>query len=322
MIEYYIAAGLFSFIVTFILTRLLIPRLRRAGITGKDENKKGKPEIPEMGGIAIVAGLSGGMLLAIFFNTFLFFDFNLIYLLAAILTIYIIAVIGIIDDLLKVPQWLKAILPLFAAIPLVAVKAAGSTAMLLPFIGVVDFGMVYIVVLIPIGIAVASNLTNMLAGFNGMEAGMGVVIFLTMFVLGVAYDSVEMSVISVSMLAALLAFLMFNIFPAKVFPGDVGNLTIGAALAVSVIIGSFETAGAIIVIPYVIDFFIKVKNRLPHTKQDLRGGKLYPRERRIKGLVHLVMRAFGGISEVNLVRFFIAVEVIFAIIVLLVHFRT
>ena len=261
------------------------------------------------------------MLLAIFFNSFFSFDFNLIYLLAAIITIYIIALIGIADDILNVPQWLKAILPLFAAIPLVAVKAAGSTSMLLPFIGPVDFGMTYIVVLIPLGIAVSSNLTNMFAGFNGMEAGMGVVIFLTMLVLGIVYDSVEMSVISIAMVGALLAFLAFNVFPAKVFPGDVGNLTIGAALAASVIIGSFETAGAIIVIPYVIDFFIKVKNRLPHTEQKIKDGKLYPKDGKIKGLVHVVMRAFGGISERRLVLFFIAVEIIFAAIVLAVHLR-
>jgi UDP-N-acetylglucosamine--dolichyl-phosphate N-acetylglucosaminephosphotransferase len=322
MIDYYAAAGILAFVVTLVLTALLIPRLRKVGITGKDENKKGAPDIPEMGGIAIVAGLSAGMLLAIFFNTFLFFEMNLIYLLAAILTVYIVAAIGIIDDLLHVPQWLKAILPLFAAIPLVAVKAAGSTAMFLPFIGMVDFGIIYIVVLIPIGIAVSSNLTNMLAGFNGMEAGMGAVIFLTMLVLGLANNSVEMSVISVSMLGALLAFLIFNRFPAKVFPGDVGNLTIGAALAAAVIIGSFETAGAIIVIPYVMDFFIKLVNGLPHTRQALRNEKLYPKDGKIKGLVHVVMRIFGGIKEKNLVSFFIAVEVIFAIIVLLVHLMT
>ena len=57
MIVYYAAAGLLSFLVTLVLTKLLIPRLKRAGIAGEDENKKGRPKIPEMGGIAIVAGL-------------------------------------------------------------------------------------------------------------------------------------------------------------------------------------------------------------------------------------------------------------------------
>ena len=120
--------------------------------------------------------------------------------------------------------------------------------------------------LIPVGVAVASNLTNMLAGFNGLEAGMGIVVFGAMTILAVAHGSTDMALISISMMAALAAFMVFNKNPSSVFPGDVGNLTIGAALAAAVIIGNFDTAGAILMIPYVIDFFIKAYNRFPLSK--------------------------------------------------------
>ncbi|MFH1685157.1 MAG: hypothetical protein ABH983_02520, partial [Candidatus Micrarchaeota archaeon] len=73
MIEYYIGSGIIALLVTLILTKALIPRLKQAGITGKDENKENAPVIPEMGGIAIIAGISAGVLLAIFFNSFLDF---------------------------------------------------------------------------------------------------------------------------------------------------------------------------------------------------------------------------------------------------------
>ncbi len=322
MFFYYVAIAALSFLVTFILTHFLIPRLKRFGITGKDENKEGHPEVPEMGGIAIIAGFTAGVLLALFFSTFADsgFRFNIIHVLAALITIHSISFIGIVDDLLSIPQWLKAVLPLFAAIPLVVVSAAGSTSLTIPFAGTVDFGLLYLFILVPIGIAVCSNLTNMLAGFNGMEAGMGAVIFGTMSTLAISTASIEMAVVFLPMLFALLAFLYYNRFPARIFPGDVGNLTIGVALAAGVVIGNLETAGAILMVPYVIDFFIKVSNRFPHTYQEIREGKLYPREGRVAGFVHVVMRAFNGISESSLSVFFVALEAVFGIIVLLLYF--
>lgn len=317
----YLACGIIAFLTSVLLTKLLIPRLARAGIVGKDENKEGKPEIAEMGGIAIVAGFSAGLILAIFFSSFLSFEFNLVYILAALITIHTIAFIGIVDDLLSIPQWLKAILPLFAAVPLIAVKAAGSTIIALPLIGAVDFGIVYIFALVPLAIAVCSNLTNMLAGFNGIEAGMGAVMFAALSMIALSQGAVEMSLLSISILGALLGFLVFNFYPGKVFPGDVGTLTIGVVLASSVIIGNLESAGVILAVPYIADFIIKAKNRFPHTHQELRDGRLYPKDGEVKGLVHVAMRLFSGISERNLVLLFIGVEAVFAIIAMALYFR-
>lgn len=318
-ILYYAGFGLFSFIVTFLFTKILIPRLKRFGIIGKDVNKPDRPEVAEMGGIAIVAGFTAGVLLAIFLNTFSEFEFNLVYVMAALITVHSVAFIGIVDDLLDVPQAVKAFLPLVAAVPLVAVSAAGSTSMNIPFIGDIDFGILYILVLIPIGVAVASNLSNMFAGFNGLEAGLGSVIFLAMSILAIAHGSVEMVVLFVPILGALLGFLFFNWYPAKAFPGDVGNLTIGAILASGVIIGNMETAGAILMILYVLDFFIKAYKRFPSSNWwgEYKDGKLYALEGKSRGLAQFVMKLFKGISEVNLVLFFIGLQVLIAAVVLL-----
>jgi UDP-N-acetylglucosamine--dolichyl-phosphate N-acetylglucosaminephosphotransferase len=319
MLKYYILSGLLAFAITFILTKVIIPRLKYAGITGEDENKEGRPKIAEMGGFAIVGGSVCGILLALFFHTFLGFEFHLVNVLAALITILLISFIGVVDDILNVPQYLKALLPLGAAIPLVAVSAVGSTVMDIPFIGEIDFGIFYIVLLVPLGVAVTSNLTNMFAGYNGMEAGMGSIIFLAIFLIAVSHSHPEMGIISIAMLGALLAFLFYNWYPAKVFPGDVGNLTIGGALASAVIIGNFESAGAILMIPYVIDFFIKLKNGLPHTFSEIKNGKLYPKEGRVMGFSHLAMKAFNGISERNLSVLFIAIEGVFALLLFVMY---
>lgn len=323
MLLQYVSIVFFSFVVTLILSHFLVPRLKRFGIIGKDVNKQGMPEVAEMGGIAIVAGFTAGLLLAIFFNTFNGFEFNLVFILAAIIAILSVSFMGMVDDLLDMPQWLKALLPLFAAIPLVAVKAAGSTAMIIPFFGLVEFGDLYILLLIPIGIAVASNLTNMLAGFNGLEAGMGIVMFAVLGLIAMVNGSVELALISLAMLGALVAFMRLNWFPAKVFPGDVGNLTIGAALAAGVIIGNLESAGAILMVPFVADFFIKAWNRFPSSDWwgSYSDGKLYAPEGKVRGAAQLVMKIFNGMSEKNLVLYFIALEGVIGLIVLLLFLR-
>jgi len=312
-----------AFIITFLSTSFLIPRLKRSGITGKDINKPDAPEIPEMGGIAIVAGFSAALLLAIFFNTFNGFTFNIIYLLAAIITIHAVSFIGVVDDLINMPQWLKALLPLFAAVPLVAVKAAVSTQLAIPFFGAIDFGIIYIIILIPLAIAVCSNLTNMLAGFNGMESGMGIVIFAVMSILSFVHGRIEALVISLAMFGSLLAFLFFNRYPAKIFPGDVGNLTIGAALAAVVVVGNLETAGVILILPYSIDFFIKAYNRFPSSKWwgEFKDGKLYPVDEKIRGFAQFIMKRMGGVSETKLVLIFVAIELLFGLISLFLFLK-
>lgn len=312
-----------SFLVTTAVTPSLIRKFMGAGITGKDVNKKERPEIPEMGGTMIVMGLVAGILLAVSLNTFFGLEFNLIYVLAALGTILATALIGIFDDLFDMKQAIKAFLPIAAAIPLVAVKA-GTSVMFVPFLGEVDFGLFYVVVLIPVGLAVSSNLTNMLAGFNGMEAGMGIVIFAAVAAISLMFGRVESAILSLAMLGALLAFIRFNWHPAKIFIGDIGTLTIGSVLACAVILGNLESAGAILVIPYVVDFFIKLWNRFPTSGwwgEEKEEGKLHPPEGRVSGFAQLVMKMAGGITERNLVLAFIGMEVVCAIAVLVIFTR-
>ncbi|VVC03210.1 Phospho-N-acetylmuramoyl-pentapeptide-transferase [Candidatus Bilamarchaeum dharawalense] len=318
----YLLIFLISLTASLVLTFFLIPRLLRAKMVGNDINKSNRPEIAEMGGIAIVAGTTGGILFAIFLHTFFGWTFDLTFMLAALITIHSIAFIGLVDDIVDIPQAVKALLPLVAAIPLIVVKAAGSTALTIPIIGTLDFGLLYILVLIPIGIAVASNLTNMLAGFNGMESGMGIVMFLAIAIISLLTGNNLMLIISLSMLGALLGFFWFNRYPSKVFPGDVGNLVIGGTLACTVIVGNTEGIGAILVIPYVIDFFIKALNKFPSKGWAgiLKNGKLYAPDKPIS-FAQYVMKFSKGISEAKLALFFITLEVIFAIIAILLYAR-
>ncbi|MFH0927598.1 MAG: hypothetical protein V1822_03395 [Candidatus Micrarchaeota archaeon] len=296
----------------------IISKLRLAKIFGKDMHKEGQPEVVEMGGIAIVAGFVGSALVGIILHLFFGFSFEIAGIMAALLTVCIVAIIGVYDDLVDMGQAVKALLPLAAAVPLVAIELArGSTVIAIPFLGAIDFGILYPILLVPLAIAVCSNLTNMLAGFNGLEVSLGIVIFAALSVLSAMYGQAEMAVLSVAMLGALLGFLKFNWHPAKTFLGDVGTLTIGAAIGAAVILSNLKSAGVVLMLPYIIDWILKAANGFPKSFAHLRGGKLYAPEGKIRGFADLVLRASGGLSERNLVLACVGIEAAIAVFVIL-----
>lgn len=309
-----------SCLATFICTPWIIPKLERSGFVGRDMNKEDRKKIPNIGGFAIIFGFSVGVLLAIGLYTFLGTfsgHFSPPLILAAFSTVLLMSLIGVIDDLFSINQFIKAVLPLFAALPLIVVNA-GVTSMDIPFIGPVNVGILYTLLLVPVGITGASNVTNMLAGFNGLEAGMGSVACLSLGVIALVDGKTESAVLLFSMLGALLAFLYFNWYPAKVFMGDAGTLIIGAVLASAVIVGNYEMAGVIVILPYTLDFFIKAVNGFPSSKWwgEYFKGKLVCRGKPV-GLCQTIMRISGGISEKGLVLTLISLEVVFGIIALL-----
>jgi UDP-N-acetylglucosamine--dolichyl-phosphate N-acetylglucosaminephosphotransferase len=242
---------------------------------------------------------------------------NLTEILAALTTILIITIIGIFDDLVTVRHSVKALLPIFASLPLVAV-AAGYPYITLPFIGQLYLPILYPLVLIPLAVTAISNLTNMLAGFNGLEAGMGVIACTSLGVVALSKGSLDAAVLLLSMAGALFAFIWFNKYPARIFIGDVGTLSIGACIVSALIIGNFEMAGIVVMIPYFIDFALKAKNKFPReidfTKLD--HGKLT--SSKTVGLPSLIMRFHKGISETRLVMALVLLQAIFGIVAILI----
>ncbi len=314
-----IAVFLTAFIVTLIITPLIIKKEIDAGIIGKDMHKPIKRKIANMGGLSVAIGVTTAIILAIGLKTFFHTSIDLTIIMAGLITILLINFMGIFDDLFEIRQVVKALLPLFAAIPLIAISV-GTTVMTFPIIGSVDFGIIYLIALVPLGLAVASNLTNMLAGFNGNEVGMGIVIFLTTSYIALMNNEIEALFISLAMVGALIAFLKFNWYPADAFPGDVLNLMIGGALAVVVIIGNFESIGFVLMIPYILDWIIKAYNKFPKSfaVYNPKDKKLYTPKGKIRGLADLILKVSGGMKETHLTLTLIGIEIIFALIAILI----
>lgn len=266
-----------------------------------------------MGGLILVSGFAAGIITAVAFTTFLsrFISISLAEILAALSVVLIAALIGIIDDLIPLRQRVKAILPIFIALPLVAVRI-GNTAMTFPFVGPVDLGIIFSLVLVPIGVTGAANAVNMLAGFNGEVAGVGIVAVGSLAVIAYHNHYTAALLILISALGALLATLYYNWYPAKVFIGDTGTLSIGAIIASAVIIGNFELAGVIVIIPYFLEFLIKARNRFPSKGwwMNYKDGKLYCPESGPKGLGQLITKACGGLREYNVTIILMGLEAI------------
>ena len=107
-----------SLFVTLAITPFFIKKFRQMGIVGRDVHKKNRPEVAEMGGIAILAGFLAGFLFVMYF-----FLSNSIELFTILATMLLAGAVGIIDDMRGMRQKIKAIIPVFAAIPLMLIQA-------------------------------------------------------------------------------------------------------------------------------------------------------------------------------------------------------
>ena len=80
--------------------------------------------------------------------------------------------LGMLDDWIDLRWRYKAFLPLIAAIPLVSFAFALPglrTSVMLPFVGTIDFGIYYYLIILPLLVTVVTNTVNQLGGLNGLE---------------------------------------------------------------------------------------------------------------------------------------------------------
>ncbi|MHA1508410.1 MAG: hypothetical protein ACTSO6_06885 [Promethearchaeota archaeon] len=232
-----------SFIAGFVITLVIIPYIirimKRKGYTGIDIHKTSKTEVAESGGISIIIGISiTSIFLTIFFPDF----FNEI--LIFVLTVVISGLIGYLDDRIKLRSRYKLLLTLFTGIVIFLANTVGFIQIdspTIPFLGKLRLNLIY-PILAPLIVAVFANTVNMLEGYNGEGSGTSIIALLSLVICSIMWDSAEGLLFSVVSLAILIPFFLYNKFPAKIFPGDVGTLSIGAIFASIALIGSLEAA--------------------------------------------------------------------------------
>jgi len=336
---YILLASMFvAFATTFFITPYFIRFLRGAGIVGFDLQKKNRPKLATSGGICVAFGVLAGLLTYIGFQTFIFgLEKWLVPLLAVTSSVLIVMFVGFLDDLnvklnaeetiegrdirIGLPKWLKPLLTLPAAIPLMVINA-GTKTMAIPFVGKVPFGPLYPLLLIPLGMVGASNAVNMLAGFNGLEAGMGIVYCLGLGIFALLNNITEGAVVFLVTFAVLVGFIWYNRYPAKILPGDSLTYLLGSIVASGVIVGNMERSGIIVMLPFVIEFFLKLRIKfkascLGKLRED---GKLDPPYgKKIYSWTHLVMN-LKPMTEKQVTIILILIQVFFTVLIFLPFF--
>ncbi|MBU1252499.1 MAG: glycosyl transferase family 4, partial [Nanoarchaeota archaeon] len=146
-------------------------------------------------------------------------------------------------------------------IPLVVINA-GVSKMSFPFLGVVEFGILYPLLLIPLGVVGATTTFNFLAGFNGLEAGQGIIVVGFLSLVAYLTGTAWLAVVGLTMVASLAGFWFYNKNPAKVFPGDSLTWSIGALIAAMAILGDFQKIAIFVFIPYILETGLKLRGGL------------------------------------------------------------
>lgn len=101
----------------------------------------------------------------------------------------------------------------------------------IPFWGILRLDLLYIPVAAFIIVAF-TNALNITDGLDGLASGLLLIVLLAFWILAGASLDTVLSVFLSFWIGALIAFLYFNVYPARIFLGDVGALSFGATLAV------------------------------------------------------------------------------------------
>jgi len=316
----------FAFFLCICLTNWWIKVAKRNKLEGKDMNKFSKPKIPEAGGIAVIISIVLTIMLYIFFKTFVLHSLtHLVEILTLTITMLLACFIGFIDDILGwkkgLSGWQKILVTIPIAIPLMVINAGEST-MTLPFFGPVNFGLFYPLVIVLLGIIGATNGYNLLAGYNGLEAGLGIIIFSTLGIISLVTKQFWLVLIAAIIIAALIGFLLFNKYPAKIFPGDSLTYSLGALIACFAILGNMERATVLLFVPFIIEGILKARSKFKAENFGLpqRDGTLKQPYKKIYSLTHAILFMLNKMkkktTEQNIVAALYILQLFFAIIAL------
>lgn len=287
-----------SFLVAFSIFPLWIRRAKTEGMTSKDVHKKGKKEVAEGGGIPVLTGFVVGVMLYLAVKTFVFNDKTHAIDLFGMLGVLLFAsVVGMVDDLLGWKKGLskrtRIILILFSAVPLMVLNAGVSVVMGW------EIGLFYPLIFIPLGIVGATTTFNFLAGYNGLEVSQGVILLTSLSIVTFITGDPWLSVISMCMVASLMALYLFNKYPARIFPGDITTYAVGAMIACIAIIGNIEKIAIFFFIPYILETVLKLRGKL---KVESFGklnndGSLDPPRKKVYGLEHIAIKLIKKIKR-------------------------
>lgn len=235
--NYLVNIGL-GLILSLILGKILIPVLKRlhAGQSIREEGPKShmvKSGTPTIGGLIflfsaiITTLLTGNFKVSVFMILFSTLAFG---------------AVGFIDDYIKVVMkrnlglraYQKLFLQILTAVILIIYQYNSKhmgTDLYIPFLkDYRSIGVFYIpfIIFVIVGTVNSVNLTD---GLDGLSTSVTIICLLFFNVVAVKFQRYEIAAFSLALAGALIGFLFFNKYPAKVFMGDTGSLALGGAIS-------------------------------------------------------------------------------------------
>ena len=296
-----------AFAVSMLVTARMIPLLRHRqfGQFIREEGPQAhlsKAGTPTMGGLAFIIGITVAVVASMFLKGSMTTG-----KIAILLSMYAFGAIGFIDDYNKVakkqnegltPKQKLILQVAFGVALAIFMMVKEGTAMLIPFFGkTVDFGILFIpfVVFIEVAMANAVNLTD---GLDGLAASTSSIVACTFAIVGMTVNggNEPMAVAGQAVFGALIGFLLYNHYPAKIFMGDTGSMALGGVLSAMAIVGGMEWLLPIAGLIYVIEA-LSVIIQVTYFKKT--GGKRVFRMAPIHHHFEL-----GGWHETKVVRVF------------------
>jgi UDP-GlcNAc:undecaprenyl-phosphate/decaprenyl-phosphate GlcNAc-1-phosphate transferase len=217
-----------AFLITFFAIPIIIQVAKDKKLFDEpDERKVHKTVIPTLGGLGIFAGFIIATLMGVPSGI----GSELQYFAAATTVIFFL---GLKDDILVLSASKKFIGQLIAAGIVIKFGGVQLTNMH-GFLGIYEIPHIASIILTIFTIIVITNSFNLIDGVDGLAGSLGV---LTTLVFGTYFfiaGQLTYAVMAFALSGSIIAFLIYNFSPAKIFMGDTGSLLLGLVNAILVI---------------------------------------------------------------------------------------
>ncbi|MBQ4634435.1 MAG: phospho-N-acetylmuramoyl-pentapeptide-transferase [Bacilli bacterium] len=263
-----ILAMMIGFIIAMIFGYILIPILKKMKVKQNlseylSEQHKEKSGIPTMGGLIFIIPTILTVLVLLVLNKIEFTE-NLFIVL---FVFFGYALVGFLDDYLIIRRHnnkgLTQLQKLFGQLVIalvffyIFINSGNEPVLSIYTLGLeIDMGWFYGIFILFVLLA-SSNAVNLTDGLDGLAGGLSVIAFLTFGLIAWnaswVYGSEDVAIFCFILVGTLLAFLLYNTHPAKVFMGDTGSLCLGATMASIAIITNHEITLIIVAGVFVIE---------------------------------------------------------------------
>ncbi|MEJ0102644.1 MAG: MraY family glycosyltransferase [Bacteroidota bacterium] len=224
--EYRIA--LLSFFSAFVVTLITIPPIlqlvkKYSLYDVPDHRKEHKIPVATFGGVAIWAGMVTSIMLWFSFS-------NQAVVISFMFSLVILFSLGIMDDLKNLSARYKLVIETGLAI-IMAIAGTRITTFNGLF-GINELPLTAQYTFTVLAIVGITNAFNLIDGIDGLAGGLGFMSLITLGIFLTLCGDKNMALIAFSLAGGLLAFLYFNLNPARIFMGDTGSLILGFVIAI------------------------------------------------------------------------------------------